>query len=83
MFFLLNFVSNFGFFFLSTLGLYQDDFYDYYDPVEVEAVRRLPADLYDAHTFRVIRASGLEMNKEFIPLEQRFTLEEVWLFSLS
>lgn len=48
-------------------GLYRDDLYDYTNPVHLEALRRLPADVYDAHVFRVVRASQLEFTKQYLP----------------
>ncbi|KAH7636428.1 cytochrome b-c1 complex subunit 7 [Dermatophagoides farinae] len=57
-------------------GLYYDDFYDYTDAAHLEAVRRLPPDLYDQHTYRLVRASQLEITKQFLPKEQWPSYEE-------
>lgn len=59
--------------------MYYDDFYDYTDAAHLEAVRRLPPDLYDQHTYRVVRASQLEITKQFLPKEQWPSYEEVTL----
>lgn len=58
------------------LGLYRDDLYDYTDPVHLEALRRLPPDVYDQHCFRVVRASQLEFTKQFLPQEEWPSYEE-------
>lgn len=58
-------------------GLYRDDLHDYTNPRVLEAVRRLPADVYDAHVFRVIRASQLEFSKQYLPESERPTFEDV------
>ncbi|KAI2804014.1 hypothetical protein RDWZM_001718 [Blomia tropicalis] len=57
-------------------GLYRDDLYDYTDPVHLEALRRLPPDVYDQHCFRVVRASQLEFTKQFLPQEEWPSYEE-------
>nr|WCD24755.1 Tyr p 24 allergen [Tyrophagus putrescentiae] len=57
-------------------GLYNDDLHDYYDNVNLEAIRRLPPDEYDQYVYRVIRASQLEMTKSYIPPSERATYEE-------
>ena len=64
-------------FFCPFSGLYRDDFYDYTDAVSNEAVRRLPADVYDKLVFRQIRASQLEITKRYLPEEERPTYEDV------
>ena len=45
--------------------------------MHLEALRRLPGDVYDKHVFRVVRASQLEINKQFLPKEQWPSYEEV------
>lgn len=71
-----TFISN-GILIFPSSGLYQDDLHDYTDPVNIEALRRLPPDEYDQHTFRVIRASQLEFTKQYVPESERPTYEEV------
>ena len=61
----------------TSIGLYNDDLHDYYDNVNLEAIRRLPPDEYDQYVYRVIRASQLEMTKSYIPPSERATYEEV------
>ncbi|KAF7490335.1 Cytochrome b-c1 complex subunit 7 [Sarcoptes scabiei] len=57
-------------------GLYRNDFFDYTDPVHIEAMRRLPADKYDQHVYRVIRAFQLEITKRYLPENEWITYEE-------
>jgi len=57
-------------------GLYHDDLVEPESPLTKEAIRRLPAEEYDAHVFRVVRASQLEITKSFVPPEERPTYEE-------
>lgn len=80
---IVNFISNRILIFPFS-GLYQDDLHDYTDPVNIEALRRLPPDEYDQHTFRVIRASQLELTKQYVPENERPTYEEVmFMFNFS
>lgn len=58
-------------------GLYTDDIADdSYTPEIKEAVRRLPADQFYRRNYRQLRASQLEINKEYLPKDQWITYEE-------
>lgn len=58
-------------------GLYYDDIREYdFCPEVKEAVRRLPSDVYDQRNYRLLRASQLDINKEYLPKEQWVTYEE-------
>lgn len=46
-------------------------------------MRRLPADKYDQHVYRVIRAFQLEITKRYLPENEWITYEEVNLISLN
>ncbi|RWS29233.1 cytochrome b-c1 complex subunit 7-like protein [Leptotrombidium deliense] len=61
----------------SRYGLYHDDIMldEEYSPEIQEAVRRLPSDLYDQRTFRLVRACQLEMTKSYLPKEEWITFE--------
>lgn len=48
------------------LGLMHNDCYAE-TPAVIEAVRRLPPDVYDARTFRMMRALDLSMKKSILP----------------
>ena len=57
-------------------GLYHDDIYMTSFPEYHEALRRLPPNLYDEFNFRAIRACQLDINKDYLPVNQRPTYEE-------
>ncbi|XP_034937342.1 cytochrome b-c1 complex subunit 7-like [Chelonus insularis] len=57
------------------LGLRHDDIL-YENEIVSEAVRRLPAHVYDERTFRIVRAMQLSCNKTILPKEQWTTMEE-------
>lgn len=59
-------------------GLYYDDVYqdEFYTAPVQEAVRRLPAEIYDMRNYRQIRAIQLEINKEYLPEEEWISYEE-------
>lgn len=66
---------------LSFAGLYRDDMYDYTSAVHLEAIRRLPPEVYDQHVFRVVRASQLEFTKQHLPPTEQPSFEEVRKFN--
>lgn len=58
-------------------GLYYDDIREYdFCPEAKEAVRRLPSDLMNDRNYRLLRASQLDINKEYLPQDQWVTYEE-------
>ena len=58
-------------------GLYHDDCLDeLYNPVQAEAVRRLPKDMYHERSFRQVRAMQLEIQKMYLPNEQWIKAED-------
>lgn len=58
-------------------GLYTHDIADEdFTPEIAEAVRRLPSDLMHERSFRQVRASQLDINKEYLPKEQWITYED-------
>jgi len=57
-------------------GLYRDDLDNWLNPINQEALRRLPADEYDQYVYRVVRASQLEFTKSYLPENEQVTLEE-------
>ena len=57
------------------LGLHRDDCLYETDEVK-EAIRRLPAHLYDERNYRIIRALNLSMTKTILPKEQWTKYEE-------
>lgn len=58
-------------------GLYHDDIREYdFAPEVREAVRRLPLEVYNERTFRQLRSSQLDINKEYLPEDQWVTYEE-------
>ncbi|KAK7603154.1 hypothetical protein V9T40_003153 [Parthenolecanium corni] len=56
-------------------GLYHDDILYWYPDV-AEAVRRLPTELHDQRTFRLVRAIQLDLMRSELPREQWVTFEE-------
>ncbi|PVD32569.1 hypothetical protein C0Q70_08010 [Pomacea canaliculata] len=58
-----------------TLGLMRDDCL-YETPAVQEAIRRLPADVYDARQFRISRALYLSGRKEILPKDEWTKMEE-------
>lgn len=62
-------------FFALLVGLHRDDCL--YENADVkEAIRRLPADVYDQRAFRMTRALHLSMTKTILPKEQWTKYEE-------
>lgn len=57
-------------------GLMRDDCL-YETPAVQEAIRRLPADVYDARQFRISRALYLSGRKEILPKDEWTKMEEV------
>jgi hypothetical protein len=58
-------------------GLYTHDIADEDFTAEIaEAVRRMPADQLHARSYRQIRASQLEITKEYLPKEQWISYED-------
>lgn len=58
-------------------GLYTDDVANEMDNAHVrEAVRRLPAEVYDRRLFRQVRAMQIEINKTYLPKEDWIAYED-------
>ena len=58
-------------------GLYQDDIREYdLCPEAREAVRRLPSDVLNDRNYRLLRATQLDINKEYMPEDQWVSYEE-------
>ncbi|KAK7088834.1 cytochrome b-c1 complex subunit 7-like [Littorina saxatilis] len=58
-----------------SLGLVRDDCLDETSAVK-EAIKRLPADVYDARQFRISRAMYLSNRKEILPKGEWTKMEE-------
>lgn len=58
-------------------GLYQDDIREYdFCPEAKEAVRRLPSQVMNDRNYRLLRATQLDINKEYLPVDQWVSYEE-------
>ncbi|XP_033333842.2 cytochrome b-c1 complex subunit 7 [Megalopta genalis] len=57
-------------------GLYTDDVLSENYPVVREVLRRLPKDVQDARTFRMIRAAQLDFLKTRLPKDEWITFEQ-------
>ncbi|XP_076672259.1 cytochrome b-c1 complex subunit 7 [Andrena cerasifolii] len=57
-------------------GLYSHDLFDEENLIVKEALRRLPTDVLDARTFRIIRAAQLDFLKIHLPKEKWLTFEQ-------
>lgn len=58
-------------------GLYHDDVLDEEDQDVAEAVRRLPEDLRNGRTFRIVRALQLSLEHDILPKEEWTNFEDV------
>lgn len=59
----------------SIIGLHHDDVL-YENEAVAEAIKRLPAKLYDERNYRIIRALHLSMTKTILPKDQWTKYEE-------
>jgi ubiquinol-cytochrome c reductase subunit 7 len=58
-------------------GLYHDDVVrECFNPEVMEALRRVPKDVYDGRIFRQVRADQLEITKSYLPKEEWITPED-------
>ncbi|XP_051162862.1 cytochrome b-c1 complex subunit 7-like [Leptopilina boulardi] len=57
-------------------GLMHDDMYHEFNPIVVEALRRLPQHIRDERNFRICRAMQLNCQKSILPKEQWTKYEE-------
>lgn len=63
--------------FYNRYGLYQDDIREYdFCPEVKEAARRLPIDVLTERNYRLLRASQLDINKEYLPEDEWVSYEE-------
>lgn len=61
-------------------GLLRDDLLDEDNPDVKEALRRLPEDIRDERSFRIVRAMQLDTTKDILPKEQWTKLENDVLY---
>lgn len=58
-------------------GMYHDDLLrECFNPEVMEALRRVPRDVYDARIYRLVRADQLEITKMYLPKDQWIKAED-------